>query len=160
MPSENRLFLWGEETQRREIKRHRTNHSVQLHDISVANDKEQREGNVVPEGRQQGEFSSSRTRRRSRKRRIKATHPHGIEHSIEQSLHCVPNESVPDISSLLQSSALEYTRPGCLNQLRSSSIVIKIIIFKKHSCRMWEVSMTSEKPRKLCNSWVRALNEV
>lgn len=33
-------------------KRHRTNHLVQLHDISVANNKEQREGNLVPEGRE------------------------------------------------------------------------------------------------------------
>lgn len=160
LPDGNRSFLWGEETQKREI-RHRTNHLVQLHYISVANNKEQREGSLVPEERQWGELSSSWTRSRKRRR---ATSPHGslsIEHNIKQALHCVPNVSVPSIFSLLQRFALEYTWPGCLNQLRNSSIVVLItIILKKDSCRVGEVTTTSEKPRKLCTSLVWALNEV
>lgn len=74
-----------------------------------------------------GEALSSSWRRRKRR----AAPPHGvlsIGHSIKQALHCLPNVTIPDIFSLLKSFALEYTWPGCKNQVRSSSIVIKVII--------------------------------
>lgn len=40
-------------------------------------------------------------------------------------------------------------------------LIILLLIIIKHSCRVWEGSITSEKPRKICKSWgVGTLNEV
>lgn len=127
-------------------QRHRTNQPVQLHDISVANNEEQREWNLVPEGRQWGEFSSSWTRSGNRRRRV--TSPHGslsIEHNIKQALHCVPNVSVPDTFSILQRFALEYPWPRCLNQQHCDYSSLKKAFMEsgrsKHN--LWETQKTA-----------------